>query len=91
MSALLEDLTSNLPDLIREQCQDLLVQIAEKAARIAERTAKLKTAVAVEVFGCAMTQFKTGATLRLGWVLCPSSILRETRNAWGAFHSKRNE
>jgi len=43
MTALLEDLTSNLPDLIREECQDLLAQIAEKAARIAERTAKLKT------------------------------------------------
>lgn len=43
MTALLEDLTSNLPDLIREVCQNLLAQIAEKAARIAERTAKLKT------------------------------------------------
>jgi len=43
MTALLEDLTSNLPDLIREECQDLLAQIAEKAGRSAERTAKLKT------------------------------------------------
>ncbi|WP_448329092.1 IS110 family transposase [Sulfitobacter sp. M13] len=43
MTALLEDLTSDVPDLIREECQDLLTQIAEKAARIAERTAKLKT------------------------------------------------
>ena len=43
MTALLEDLTSNVPELIREECQDLLTQIAEKAARIAERTAKLKT------------------------------------------------
>lgn len=43
MTALLEDLTSNLPDLIREECKDLLAQIAEIAARSAERTAKLKT------------------------------------------------
>jgi len=43
MTALLEDETSDLPELIREECQDLLAQIAEKTARIAERTAKLKT------------------------------------------------
>lgn len=43
LTALLEDLTSDVPDLIREECQDLLTQIAEKAARVAERTAKLKT------------------------------------------------
>jgi len=43
MTALLEDETSDLPELIREECEDLLAQIAEKTARIAERTAKLKT------------------------------------------------
>jgi len=34
MTALVEDETSDLPALIREECQDLLAQIAEKAARI---------------------------------------------------------
>ncbi|SMD13280.1 IS110 family transposase [Primorskyibacter flagellatus] len=42
MTALVEDETAELPALIREECQDLLAQIAEKAARIAERTTKLK-------------------------------------------------
>lgn len=42
MTALVEDEASELPALIREECQDLLAQIAEKATRIAERTTKLK-------------------------------------------------
>ncbi|MDN5844618.1 MAG: IS110 family transposase [Alcaligenaceae bacterium] len=43
MTALVEDEVSALPALIREECLDLLAQIAEKTARIAARTAKLKT------------------------------------------------
>lgn len=43
MEALLEDPDCDLPTLIIAECQDLLAQIAEKAARIAERMAKLKT------------------------------------------------
>jgi transposase len=43
MTALVEDDTSDLPALIREECKDLLAQIAEKTARITERTTKLKT------------------------------------------------
>lgn len=43
MTALVEDEASDLPALIREECQDLLAQIAEKTARINERTTKLKT------------------------------------------------
>lgn len=46
MTALVEDEASDLPVLIREECQDLLAQIAEKTARIIERTAKLKTLAA---------------------------------------------
>lgn len=42
MASLVSDETSDLPPLIREECQDLLAQIAEKTARITERTAKLK-------------------------------------------------
>ena len=42
MTALVDDDTSDLPALIREECQDLLAQIAEKTAHITERTAKLK-------------------------------------------------
>ena len=41
MTALVADETSDLPLLIREECQDLLAQIAEKTARIAERAKKL--------------------------------------------------
>ena len=37
MVALVEDAASELPALIREECQDLLAQIAEKTTRIAER------------------------------------------------------
>ena len=43
MTALVKDETSDLPALIREECSDLLDQIAEKTARISERTTKLKT------------------------------------------------
>jgi len=46
MKALVEDAASELPGLIREECQDLVTQIAEKTARIIERTAKLKTLAA---------------------------------------------
>ncbi len=43
MTAPLEDETSDLPELIRDECQDLLALIAEKTTRITERTTKLKT------------------------------------------------
>ena len=46
MTALVEDEIVNLHALIREECLDLLVQIAEKTARIIERTTKLKTLAA---------------------------------------------
>lgn len=46
MKALVEDETSNLHALIREEFLDLLAQIAEKTARIIERTAKLKALAA---------------------------------------------
>ena len=42
MVAFVEDAASELPALIREECQDLLAQIAEKTTRIAKRTTKLK-------------------------------------------------
>lgn len=37
---------SDLPDLMREECQDLLEQIAEKTVRINSRTMKIKTLAA---------------------------------------------
>ena len=37
---------SDLPDLMREECQDLLEQIAEKTVCINDRTAKIKVLVA---------------------------------------------
>ena len=46
MTALAEEEASDLPVLIREECKDLLAQIAETTARIAERTAKLKALAA---------------------------------------------
>lgn len=46
MTALVEDETADLQSLIREECLDLLAQIAEKTARITERTLKLKTLAA---------------------------------------------
>lgn len=42
MASLVNDETSDLPPLIREECQDLLAQIAAKTTRITERTEKLK-------------------------------------------------
>lgn len=46
MRALVEDESSNLPPLIRDECADLLAQITEKTARIIERPAKLKALAA---------------------------------------------
>jgi transposase len=46
MTALVEDGATTLPLLIREECQDLLAQIAEKTRRITERTAKLSALAA---------------------------------------------
>jgi len=46
MTALVEDETTDLHALIREECLDLLAQIAEKTARIIERNTKLKTLAA---------------------------------------------
>ena len=42
MTSVVKDQASDLPALIREECQDLLVQIAEKTARIIARNTKLK-------------------------------------------------
>ena len=42
VATLLEDEASDLPALIREECRDLQAQIAEKTARIIDRTTKLK-------------------------------------------------
>jgi transposase len=42
MTVLVEDKAADLPALVREECQDMLAQIAEKTVRITERTAKLK-------------------------------------------------
>jgi transposase len=42
MASLVNDETSDLPGLIREECQDLLAQIVAKTERITERTAILK-------------------------------------------------
>jgi transposase len=39
---ILDGQNSDLPELMREECRDLLKQIAEKTARINERTAKIK-------------------------------------------------
>ena len=46
MTALVEDGTVDLHALIRDECLDLLAQIAEKTARIIKRNAKLKTLAA---------------------------------------------
>jgi transposase len=46
ITALVEDETVDLHALIREECLDLLTQIAEKTARVIERTTKLKTLAA---------------------------------------------
>ncbi len=42
LASIVNDETSDLPALIREECQDLLAQIAAKTARITERIAKVK-------------------------------------------------
>jgi transposase len=47
IEAILEEPHSDLPVLVREECRDLLVQIAEKTARIDARTGRIK-AVAAE-------------------------------------------
>jgi transposase len=39
---ILNETSSDLPDLMREECRDLLQQIAEKTIRINERTMKIK-------------------------------------------------
>ncbi len=46
MTALVEDKTTDLHALIREECLDLLAKIAEKTARIIERNKKLKALAA---------------------------------------------
>ena len=46
MKALVEDETTDLHALIRQECADLLAQISEKTVRITERTVKLKTLAA---------------------------------------------
>lgn len=43
---ILEASNSDLPDLLREECRDLLEQIAEKTVRINARTDKIKTLAA---------------------------------------------
>lgn len=40
---ILDETSSDLPDLMREECRDLLKQIAEKTIRINERTMKIKS------------------------------------------------
>jgi len=42
IEAILEDPNSDLPALVREECQDLIVQIAEKTVRIERKTKKAK-------------------------------------------------
>lgn len=46
MSQIVEDTGSGLPELVREECRDLLAQIGEKTARIAARAAKIKALAA---------------------------------------------
>lgn len=41
IEAILDDKEIDLPELVQEECRDLLAQIAEKTARIEERTKKL--------------------------------------------------
>lgn len=42
IAEILDTPSSDLPDLMREECQDLLEQIAEKTVRINDRTIKIK-------------------------------------------------
>ena len=46
IAEILDAPNSDLPDLMREECQDLLVQIAEKTVRINTRTGKIKALAA---------------------------------------------
>lgn len=46
IEAILEEPNSELPDLVREECHDLLEQISEKTVRIEAKTGKLKTLAA---------------------------------------------
>jgi transposase len=46
IETILDGPDSGLPVLVREECRDLLAQIAEKTARIDERTGRLKTLAA---------------------------------------------
>lgn len=46
IEAIPEEPPSNLPLLLREECRDLLVQIAEKTARIDEWTGRIKALAA---------------------------------------------
>ncbi len=41
IEAIIEDAEIDLPELVREECRDLLAQISEKTARIDEKTRKL--------------------------------------------------
>lgn len=42
IETILDDLNSDLPELVREECQDLIEQITEKTARINTKTRKAK-------------------------------------------------
>lgn len=46
IAGILEDPDCDLPELVREECHDLLGQIAEKTERIVTRTKKIKTLAA---------------------------------------------
>jgi transposase len=46
IAEILDAPSSNLPDLMREECEDLLEQIAEKTVRINDRTLKIKALAA---------------------------------------------
>lgn len=41
IEVIVEDVEIDLPELVREECRDLLAQISEKTARIEEKTKKL--------------------------------------------------
>jgi transposase len=46
LAAIVEDRASGLPELVREECRDLLAQIAEKTARVEARTKKIQALAA---------------------------------------------
>lgn len=60
MASLLEDETASIPALIREECKELLAQIAEKTARVLERNKKLST-LASQADGARRLQTMPGA------------------------------